>query len=62
MSRPKVLVTGGGGLLGRHVVDAFLPDHTGEVLDLRQPSQDVVFRPVDMRDLDAVRATDVLDL
>lgn len=56
MSRPKVLVTGGGGLLGRHVVDALLPDHAVEVLDIRRPAQDVVFRPVDMRDLDAVRA------
>lgn len=56
MSRPKVLVTGGGGLLGRHVVDALLPDHAVEVLDIRRPARDVVFRPVDMRDLDAVRA------
>lgn len=56
MSRPKVLVTGGGGLLGRHVVDALLPDHAVEVLDIRRPVQDVVFRPVDLRDLEAVRA------
>lgn len=56
MSRPRVLVTGGGGLLGGHIVEALLPDHAVEVLDIRRPRQDVVFRPVDMRDLDAVRS------
>jgi nucleoside-diphosphate-sugar epimerase len=52
----KVLVTGGGGLLGRHVVDALLPDHSVEVLDIRQPARDVIYRQVDIRDFDAVRA------
>jgi len=55
MRKPKVLVTGGGGLLGHHVVDALTPDHEVEVLDLKRPDRDLVFRQVDMRDLDAVR-------
>lgn len=54
MTRPKVLVTGGSGLLGRFVVDALLPDHRVEVLDVRPPAQDVLYREVDVRDLEAV--------
>lgn len=56
MSRPRVLVTGGGGLLGGHVVEALLPDFAVEVLDIRRPRRDLVFRPVDMRDLEALRS------
>lgn len=56
MARAKVLVTGGGGLLGRHVVAALTPDHDVEVLDLRRPAAGVLFRPIDVRDLDAVRS------
>jgi len=56
MATAKVLVTGGGGLLGTHVVAALTPDHAVEVLDLRRPAADVLFRPADLRDLDAVRA------
>lgn len=56
MSRARVLVTGGAGLLGRHVVEALMADLDIEVLDLRRPAQDVVFRPVDLRDLEALRA------
>jgi nucleoside-diphosphate-sugar epimerase len=56
MTGSRVLVTGGGGLLGAHVVAALTPDHAVEVLDLCRPTEDVLFRPVDMRDLDAVRA------
>ncbi|MEQ8816000.1 MAG: NAD(P)-dependent oxidoreductase [Thalassobaculum sp.] len=56
MAGPRVLVTGGGGLLGTHVVAAMTPDHAVEVLDLRRPAADVTFRPVDMRDLEAVRS------
>ncbi len=56
MAGPKVLVTGGGGLLGAHVVAAMQTDHSVEVLDLRRPTADVPFRPVDMRDVEAVRS------
>ena len=56
MTRPKVLVTGGGGLLGAHVVAALADDHDVEVLDLRKPVRDLAWRPVDMRDLEAVRS------
>lgn len=56
MVAAKLLVTGGGGLLGRHVVAAMRPDHAVEVLDLRRPPGGDLFRPVDMRDLDAVRS------
>jgi nucleoside-diphosphate-sugar epimerase len=56
MATATVLVTGGGGLLGAHVVAALAPDHAVEVLDLRRPAADVLFRPADMRDLDAVRS------
>ena len=56
MAGSRVLVTGGGGLLGTHVVAAMTPDHAVEVLDLRRPAADVMFRPVDLRDLDAVRS------
>lgn len=52
----KVLVTGGSGLLGHHVVDALLPDHRVDVLDIRQPARDVLYRQVDIRDFEAVRA------
>lgn len=54
MTAKRVLVTGGGGLLGAHVVAALMPDHEVEVLDLRRPAADLVFRPVDVRDFDAV--------
>lgn len=56
MTRSKVLVTGGGGLLGFHVVEALLPDHAVEVLDIRKPVRDLPFRPIDVHDLDAVRS------
>lgn len=56
MAQSKVLITGGGGLLGGHVVDALLRDHAVEVLDLRKPGRDVTHRPVDIRDLEAVRS------
>lgn len=56
MAGSKVLVTGGGGLLGAHVVAAMTSDHAVEVLDLRRPAANVIFRPVDMRDLAAVRS------
>ena len=55
MTTPKVLVTGGSGLLGRFVVDALRVDHTVEVLDVKPPAQDVAYHQADMRDLDAVR-------
>jgi nucleoside-diphosphate-sugar epimerase len=54
MTRPKVLVTGGGGLLGHHVIDALMVDHEVEVLDLKRPDRDVRFHRVDVRDLEAV--------
>lgn len=52
----KVLITGGSGLLGRFVVDAMLADHRVEVMDVKPPAQDVIYREVDMRDIAAVRS------
>jgi len=52
----KVLVTGGSGLLGHFVVEAMLTDHRVEVLDVSAPSQDVLYREVDIRDIAAVRS------
>lgn len=56
MATPKVLVTGGSGLLGRFVVDALMADHQVAVLDIKPPAQDVAYHDVDVRDLEAVRA------
>lgn len=56
MTKPKILITGGGGLLGHHVIDAMAADHQVEVLDLKQPDRDVRFHRVDIRDFDAVVA------
>lgn len=52
----SVLITGGSGRLGRFVVDAMMPDHRVEVLDVSAPAQDVLYRQVDIRDMDAVRS------
>ncbi|MDF1790891.1 MAG: NAD-dependent epimerase/dehydratase family protein [Thalassobaculaceae bacterium] len=56
MSNNSILITGGSGRLGHFVVEAMLPDHTVEVLDVSAPSQDVLYREVDMRDIAAVRS------
>lgn len=56
MTKPKVLITGGGGLLGHHVIDAMAVDHEVEVLDLKRPDRDVRFHRVDIRELDSVVA------
>ncbi|MCR9073716.1 MAG: NAD(P)-dependent oxidoreductase [Alphaproteobacteria bacterium] len=56
MTRRTVLITGGSGRLGRFVVDAMLPDHRVEVMDVSAPSQDVLYREVDIRDIAAVRS------
>jgi nucleoside-diphosphate-sugar epimerase len=56
MARQKVLITGGSGLLGTFVVDAMRTDHAVDVLDVRAPTQDVLYREVDVRDIEAVRS------
>ncbi len=56
MANDTVLITGGSGLLGHFVVEAMLPDHRVEVLDVRPPTQDVIYREVDIRDIEAVRS------
>lgn len=56
MTSNAVLITGGSGRLGHFVVEAMLPDHRVEVLDVSAPSQDVLYREVDMRDIAAVRS------
>ncbi len=53
----RVVVTGGGGLLGRFVVDALIGDCAVSVLDIARPRQDVPFFETDILDLAAVRAT-----
>jgi nucleoside-diphosphate-sugar epimerase len=52
----KVVVTGGGGLLGRFVVDALMGDCAVSVLDIAAPQQDVPYFETDILDLGAVRA------
>ncbi len=52
----RVIVTGGGGLLGRFVVDALIGDCAVSVLDIARPRQDVPFFETDILDLGAVRA------
>ena len=56
MAKNSVLITGGSGRLGKFVVDAMLVDHRVEVLDVSAPTQDVVYREVDIRDIAAVRS------
>lgn len=56
MAKNSVLITGGSGRLGHFVVEAMLPDHRVEVLDVSAPKQDVVYREVDIRDIAAVRS------
>jgi UDP-glucose 4-epimerase len=51
----KILVTGGSGRLGRHVVDALSGDYHVTVLDIKPPQQDVAYDHVDILDLDAVK-------
>ena len=52
----RVAVTGGGGRLGRYVVEE-LSGHTEvTVLDLAPPAEGVAFTRLDVRDLDAVAA------
>jgi sterol-4alpha-carboxylate 3-dehydrogenase (decarboxylating) len=53
----KILVTGGLGFVGRHLVDALMDrGHQVTALDLRGPPhrQDVAFLEADLRDADAV--------
>jgi nucleoside-diphosphate-sugar epimerase len=56
VAKKSVLITGGSGRLGHFVVEAMLPDHRVEVLDVRAPTQDVLYREVDMRDIAGVRS------
>lgn len=56
MAMNSVLITGGSGRLGHFVVEAMMSDHRVEVLDVRAPAQDVVYREVDIRDIAAVRS------
>jgi nucleoside-diphosphate-sugar epimerase len=52
----NVLVTGSGGLLGRHVVRALLPSCDVSGFDLRRCPEDVPQTVADVRDLGAVQA------
>ena len=52
----RVLVTGAGGRVGRHVVDALAGEREAAVFDLVPPVQDVPFIEGDVLHLDAVRA------
>ena len=52
----SVLITGGSGRLGHFVVEAMRTDHRVEVLDVSAPTQDVLYREVDIRDIAAVRS------
>ena len=52
----RVVVTGGGGLLGRFVVDELMDVCALSVLDIAPPRQDVPYFATDILDLDGVRA------
>ncbi|MCH7794483.1 MAG: NAD(P)-dependent oxidoreductase [Proteobacteria bacterium] len=52
----RVVVTGGGGLLGRFVVDELMDICALSVLDIAPPRQDVPYFETDILDLDGVRA------
>ncbi len=56
MAFEKILVTGGSGRLGRHVVEALIGDYDVTVLDIKAPQQDVAYVETDIQDLAAVRA------
>ena len=50
----RVMVTGGSGRLGSHVVDELRPDYHVTVLDRVPPSQDVAFIEADIEDRDTL--------
>ncbi len=50
----KVVVTGGGGLLGRFVVDEMIHRSDVTVLDIKPPARKVSYRETDILDLEAV--------
>jgi len=54
MTDNKILVTGGSGRLGRHVVDKLMERYQVSVLDIKPPQQDVPFWHASILDLDAV--------
>lgn len=54
--RLRVVVTGGSGRLGRHVVDRLRPHHALSVIDTAPPAAEgVAHLPVDITDLGALR-------
>ena len=55
MGKRRVMITGGSGRLGRHVVRAMAGSAEVSVLDLAPPADDVAFHRVDIRDSEACR-------
>ncbi len=56
MRYERVLVTGGSGRLGRHVVDVLKSDYDVTVLDLQTPTQQVAYRDVDILNPEGIRS------